>query len=231
VPHAQLIRINRPRFRNGTIAAFPHEDDRMKIVLPLLAGLFAIGPMAAACASDNGNWAVRFGAHVVDPQSDNGRLAGMKASVGSDTKPTASIEYLFTPNWGIEALAALPFSHEVKLDGQRAATTRQLPPVIGANYHFLPDATVSPFLGLGINYTYFFDTKGRGLLQGARVTAADSWGAAAHAGMDVRLSQAWLFTADVRWIDIRSDIHVNGAYAGTAKINPWVYGLSLGYRF
>lgn len=204
----------------------------MKIVLPLmLAASLAIGPMAAAHAEDNGNWVVRFGAHVVDPQSDNGQLAGMKASVGSDTKPTASIEYLFTPNWGIEVLAALPFSHEVKLDGQRAATTKQLPPVIGVNYHFLPDARVSPFVGLGINYTYFFDTRGSGLLQGAHVSADNSWGAAAHAGMDVQLSRDWLFTADVRWIDIRSDIHVNGAYVGTAKINPWVYGVSLGYRF
>lgn len=204
----------------------------MKNALPLLlAASLAIGPMAAAHAEDNGNWVVRFGAHVVDPQSDNGRLAGMQAKVGSDTKPTASVEYLFTPNWGVEVLAALPFSHTVKLDGQRAATTKQLPPVFGVNYHFAPDAKVSPFVGLGLNYTYFFDTKGRGLLQGARVAADNSWGAAAHAGVDVKLSPAWLLTADLRWIDIRSDIHVNGAYAGTAKINPMVYGVSLGYRF
>ena len=204
----------------------------MKIVLPLLLTVsLAAGPMAAALAQDNGHWTVRFGAHVVDPQSDNGHLAGMQANVDSDTRPTASIEYLFTPNWGVEALAALPFSHEVKLDGQRAATTKQLPPVIGVNYHFLPEAKVSPFVGLGVNYTYFFDTKGRGLLQGAHVATDNSWGAAAHAGMDVQLSPAWLFTADVRWIDIRSDIHVNGAYVGTAKVDPWVYGVSLGYRF
>lgn len=203
----------------------------MKTALLLLGSLLAIGPTTAAHADENDNWVVRFGAHVVDPQSDNGRLAGMKASIGSDTKPTGSIEYLFTPNWGVEALAALPFRHEVKLDGQRAATTRQLPPVIGVNYHFLPDAEVSPFVGLGLNYTYFFDTKGRGLLQGARVSADDSWSAAAHAGIDVKLSRNWLFTADVRWIDIRSDIHVNGANVGTARIDPWVYGLSVGYRF
>lgn len=204
----------------------------MKTLLPLLLGsLLAIGPATAAHADGNDNWVVRFGAHVVDPQSDNGHLAGMKTSIDNDAKPTGSIEYLLTPNWGVEALAALPFRHELKLDGQRAATTKQLPPVIGVNYHFLPDAEVSPFVGLGVNYTYFFDTKGRGLLQGAQVSADDSWGAAAHAGVDVKLSRNWLFTADLRWIDIRSDIHVDGAAVGTAKVNPWVYGLSLGYRF
>lgn len=155
----------------------------------------------------------------------------MQASIDSDTKPTASIEYLITPNWGVEALAALPFQHEVKLDGQKAASTKQLPPVIGVNYHFLPDATVSPFLGAGVNYTYFFDTKGKGLLQGDHVSVDNSWGAAAHAGVDVKLSSRWLLTADVRWINIKGDVHVDGVDVGTAKINPWVYGLSFGYRF
>lgn len=203
----------------------------MKAALPLLiAATLATGTVSTAHADDNG-WVIRFGAHVVDPQSDNGHLAGMKASIGSDTKPTGSIEYLLTPNWGIEALAALPFEHEVKLDGQRAARTKQLPPVLGVNYHFLPDAMVSPFVGAGVNYTDFFDTKGKGLLQGAHVKIDNSWGAAAHAGVDIKLSPRWLLTADLRWIDIEGDVHVNGADVGTAKVNPWVYGLSFGYRF
>ncbi|EIL91126.1 OmpW family outer membrane protein [Rhodanobacter sp. 115] len=203
----------------------------MKAALPLLvAAAFATASVSVARADDS-HWVVRIGAHVVDPASDNGHLAGMKTGVGDSTRPTGSIEYLVTPNWGVEALAALPFKHEVKLDGVKAARTRQLPPVIGVNYHFLPDAAVSPFVGAGLNYTYFFDTKGKGLLQGAHVKADDSWGAAAHAGIDITLSSHWLLTADVRWIDIRSDIHVNGAKVGTAKIDPWVYGLSFGYRF
>lgn len=203
----------------------------MKAALPLLIAAALAAASVSTARADDGNWVVRFGAHVVDPASDNGHLAGMKASIGSSTRPTGSIEYLFTPNWGVEALAALPFEHEVKLDGQKAARTKQLPPVIGVNYHFMPDAQVSPFVGAGLNYTDFFDTKGRGLLQGAQVKIDDSWGAAAHAGVDVRLSPRWLFTADVRWIDIRGDVHVNGANAGTAKVDPWVYGLSFGYRF
>lgn len=203
----------------------------MKAALPLLiAATLAVGAVSAAHANDN-NWVVRFGAHVVNPKSDNGHLAGMRASIDNSTRPTASIEYLFTPNWGVEALVAVPFSHEVKLDGHKAASTKQLPPVFGVNYHFLPDAKVSPFIGAGINYTYFFDTKGKDLLQGHRVSIDNSWGAAAHAGVDITLSPRWLLTADVRWIDIKGDVHVDGTKVGTAKINPWVYGLSFGYRF
>ncbi|BFI96098.1 MAG: outer membrane beta-barrel protein [Rhodanobacter sp.] len=202
----------------------------MKAALPLLAAAVLAATVSTAHADDT-RWVVRFGVHTVAPESDNGQLAGMKADVGDSTRPTGSIEYLFTPNWGVEALAALPFQHEVRLDGIGAARTKQLPPVIGVNYHFLPGAAVSPFIGAGLNYTYFFDTKGQGPLQGAHVKADDSWGAAAHAGLDIALSPRWLLTADVRWIDIKSDIRVNGAKVGTAKIDPWVYGLSFGYRF
>ncbi|WP_049623444.1 OmpW/AlkL family protein [Frateuria defendens] len=203
----------------------------MKPLLPLLVAVgLAAGAVSASAHADD-NWVLRFGAHVVDPKSDNGRLAGMKSRIDSDVKPSISLEYLITPNWGVDVLGALPFKHEVKLAGQKAATTKQLPPTLGINYHFLPNAEVSPFVGVGLNYTYFYDTKGRGLLEGARVKVDNSWGAAAHAGVDFKLSPKWLITADVRYIDIEGDVRVNGAKVGKAKVDPWVYGLSVGYRF
>lgn len=202
----------------------------------------ALGALACAIAFNSsaqdtdslqtdGAWVLRFGAHVVDPTSDNGHLAGAKTSVGSSMRPTFSIEYMLTPQWGFEALAALPFKHTLRLNGQRAATVRQLPPVLGVNYHFLAGAAVSPFVGLGVNYTHFYDANGVGPLSGTHVVAKDSWGAAAHGGIDFRLSERWILTADVRWIDIRSKIHVDGADVGKAKIDPLVYGLSVGWRF
>ena len=196
----------------------------------LIAAALAVGAVSNVRAADD-TWVLRFGAHVVNPKSDNGQLAGMKASITSDTKPTVSVEYLLTPSWGLELLAAVPFKHDVRLDGVTAASTKQLPPTLGVNYHFMPDATVSPFIGAGINYTYFFSTKGQGPLQGTHVKIDNSWGAAAHAGIDVQLSPKWLLTADLRWISISGDVHVNGAKVGTAKVDPLVYGLSFGYRF
>jgi outer membrane protein len=196
----------------------------------LITAALAVGAVSNAHATDD-PWVLRFGAHVVNPKSDNGQLAGMKASINSDTKPTVSVEYLLTPSLGVELLAAVPFKHDVRLDGVTAASTKQLPPTLGVNYHFMPDATVSPFIGAGLNYTYFFSTKGQGPLQGAHVKIDNSWGAAAHAGIDVQLSPKWLLTADLRWIGISGDVRVNGVKVGTAKVDPLVYGLSFGYRF
>jgi outer membrane protein len=50
-------------------------------------------------------------------------------------------------------------------------------------------------------------------------------------GFDVALSQKWLITADVRWMDIDSSVRVNGASVGTVHVDPWAFGVSAGYRF
>lgn len=205
----------------------------MKALLPLFIAA-ALGAVAApaAHADTNDNWVVRFGAHVVDPKSNNGRLAGLKSTVDSSVRPSASLEYMITPNLGVDLLAAWPFEHDVNLAGLgKVAQTKQLPPTVGLNYHFMPSNSWSPFLGLGVNYTNFFDTKSAGALKGASVSIENSWGVAAHAGIDININPKWLVTADVRWVNIKSDVKVGGAKVGTATINPFVYGLSLGYRF
>ena len=205
----------------------------MKALLPLFIAA-ALGAVAApaAHADTNDNWVVRFGAHVVDPKSNNGTLAGAKASVNSSVRPSASLEYMINPNLGVDVLAAWPFEHDVRLSGLgKVAQTKQLPPTVGLNYHFMPNNTWSPFVGLGLNYTNFFDTKGAGALQGHSVSIDNSWGVAAHAGIDININPKWLITADLRWINIKSDVKLDGAKIGSATINPMVYGISAGYRF
>lgn len=198
----------------------------------LLAGALACLAAGGAAAQDVPDpWVLRIGVATVHPQSDAGRLAGLKAGVSDGTRPSIELEYLLTPHWGIEALGAAPFKHTVRLAGAGAVGVRQLPPVIGANYHFLPGTRFSPFLGLGLNYTHFYDARGQGPLQGAKVALDDTFGPAAHAGIDVQLWPRWQLTADLRWIDLGSRVKVDGAKVGTAKIDPLVYGLSIGYRF
>jgi outer membrane protein len=198
----------------------------------IIAGVLCAAPVGGALADDVAlPWIVHVGAHVVDPQSNTGDLAGLASGTTRSMRPSVSLEYLLSPSWRIEALAALPFEHDVRLDGQRAVGVKQLPPVIGVNYHFLAGQKVSPFLGVGLNYTHFFDAKGHNALQGANVDLKDSWGVAWHGGVDVALDERWTFTVDARWIDIDSKVKVGGASVGTAHIDPWVYGVSVGYRF
>jgi len=197
-----------------------------------LAIVVAIGATTAAHA-EQGDWQVKIGAHAVDPKSNNGHLAGgtLAAGVDSAWSPTVTLEYSVTKNLGIEVLAALPFEHDVKLNGAKAATVKQLPPTVSLQWHFVPDAKVSPFIGVGVNYTRFFSIDETGPLAGAKLDLGDSWGLAAHAGVDVALAPRWSLTVDARWIDIDTDAKVGGVKVGSVAIDPFVYGVALGYRF
>ena len=203
----------------------------MKALLPL-ALLAAAGALAAPVVHADDAWVVRIGGAVVAPKDNNGTLAGARADVSSSTRPTIDLEYLITPNWGVDVLGATPFLHDVALKGLgTVARTKQLPPTMGVNYHFMPNAAWSPFVGLGINYTNFFDTHATGALYGNSVSIANSWGVAARAGFDLKISDKWIATVDVRWANIESDVKVDNSKVGTAKIDPVVFGASIGYRF
>lgn len=202
----------------------------MKRSLPLLLALLA---MPVAHADENGPWQIKFGVHDVSPKSSNGSLAGgsLKTDVGDSTRPTLSLEYRFNRNLGLEVLAAVPFRHDVKLNGSKAASVKQLPPTVSLQWHFLPDQTISPFVGLGVNYTRFFSIDETGPLAGTRLDLESSWGLAAHAGVDFAINRSWSVTVDARWIKISSDAKVNGAKVGTVDIDPRVFGVAVGYRF
>lgn len=205
----------------------------MKALLPFaLAATLGALAVPTAHAESNDSWVVRIGGAVVAPKSNNGTIAGARADVSSSTRPTIDLEYMFTPNWGVDVLGASPFLHDISLAGLgTVARTKQLPPTFGINYHFMPNAAWSPFLDAGVNYTNFFSTHATGALYGNSVSIANSWGPAVRAGFDLKISEKWLATVDMRWAYIESDVKVDNTKVGTAKIDPIVFGASIGYRF
>jgi outer membrane protein len=182
-----------------------------------------------ASAHEGGNWLIRGGFHTVDPTSDNGDIV----KVDDDTMFTFNVTYMLSPNWGLELLAALPFEHDIALvdGGATVASTKHLPPTFSAVYHFLPEAQFQPYVGLGLNVTLFFDEDTKGPLAGADLDLDTSVGAAAVAGIDVDLGGNWFMNADVRFMDIDTDAKLNGEKLETVKIDPWAFGVNVGYRF
>lgn len=185
-----------------------------------------------AFAYEKGDWAVSLGAHQVNPSSSNGTLAGgaFDTDVGSDAMLTLTGEYFIADQWGIEVLAALPFEHTVKLNGVEAATVKHLPPTFSLQYHFKGEK-VSPFIGLGINYTTFFSIKEKGPLAGTNLDLENSWGLAAHAGLDFAVNENQFIRIDIRKIDIDTKARLNGGNIGTVNIDPMVYGVAYVWKF
>lgn len=187
-----------------------------------------------ALAQSKGDWTLGVGAHQVNPKSGNGKLAGgtLPLDVDSDVKPTITFEYFLRDNLGLEVLAALPFKHDIAIEGVgTVASTKQLPPTVSLQYHFNGKGKVSPFVGAGINYTTFFSEDTKGALAGTDLKLEDSWGLAAHAGVDFAVGERGAIRVDVRWIDIDSDVKVEGVKLGTANIDPLVYGAAYVLKF
>ena len=205
----------------------------------LLAALAAAVAMPAA-AQSRGDWTLGIGVHNVDPKSDNGRLDASAlelgllppTEVGNSVRPTITAEYFIADNLGIEVLAALPFQHDIDIRGVgRVGSTRHLPPVVSLQYHFANASKTTPFVGVGVNYTTFFSEDTSGALAGTRLDLGDSWGLAAHVGVDFAVGERSAIRVDARWADIDTDVKVNGTRVGTAHLDPLVYGMAWVVKF
>lgn len=95
-------------------------------------------------------------------------------------------------------------------------------------YHFLPDAQFSPYLGAGINYTSISDVN---LLNGAGSLENSSVGLALQAGVDYKIDKRWSINADIKKVQIRSDVFISGTKISAVKVDPLMIAVGVGYRF
>lgn len=204
--------------------------------LTAVSCLFALAVAPVAHAYETGDWLVKAGLSQVRPSSDNGTVldGAAKLDIGNNVRPSASLTYMATPHIGVELLAAAPFQHDISLSGAvngKVGSSKQLPPTLSLQYHFDPLGIFQPYVGAGVNYTTFFSTHASGPLAGSELKLSDSWGLAAQVGTHVRINDNWFLNADVRYMNIRTDVKLNGTQIGTAKIDPWVLTVGVGYRF
>ena len=208
----------------------------------IAATLLAAGFSASVSAHQAGDIIVRAGAVVVAPNesSDDVVIPGKNLGefqVSNNTQLGLNFGYMLTDNIGIELLAATPFSHDVSLGGNKIAETKHLPPTLVAQYYFgNAQSALRPYVGVGVNYTNFFDNEFTNDLNGALtdLSMSTSWGLAAQAGIDYQVNKNWLVNASVWYAQISTDVKFK--LAGDTKvidtdINPWVYMVSVGYTF
>lgn len=207
----------------------------MKSRLLTAAALIAagLGLVAPALAQSQGEWTLGLGIANVNPKSDNGKLAGgaVPTDIGDSTRPTITFEYFIRDNLGIEVLGALPFKHSIKSNDTEIGTVKHLPPVVSLQYHFDATPQFKPFVGVGVNFTGFYDSDARGPLAGSNLRVKNSWGLAAHVGADYWISDRGAIRADLRWIDIDADVELNGAKIGKVEVDPVVAGISYVMKF
>ena len=168
-------------------------------------------------------------------------VAGSGVGVNTDVVPELDITYKFAQNWGVELILATS-QHDVDGQGTLAAVgevidSMVLPPTLTLQYHFDPVGRLYPYLGVGVNYTLFYDEEVTGGLSapGATVDVEPSWGYALQVGADWNVQGNWYTNVDLKYIDIDTTANFLNTAVGAASvdvdIDPLVIGFGVGYRF
>lgn len=205
-----------------------------KLVKCVMAAALAGGLIGgAAQAYEAGDWLGRIGILGVYPKSDNLNIGpGADINVDDGYSLGLNFTYMVAPNFGVQLVLATPFSHDIKLSGTgTVGETKHLPPTVFAQYHFMPQSNFRPYVGVGVNYTMFFDEGTKGALAGSSLKLKDSVGLAGQVGIDIDVAPNWFVNAEVMYADIDTKAKLDGAGIGTVEIDPWVVGLNVGMRF
>ncbi|AGB82689.1 outer membrane protein W [Serratia sp. FGI94] len=213
------------------------------LAVVLAAMVAPMVPMAAS-AHQAGDFLLRAGAATVRPTTGSDDVLGQGSfSASNNTQLGLTFGYMVTDNIGVELLAATPFRHKVSLSGQAVsgdiATVHHLPPTLMAQYYFGDrQDKLRPYMGVGVNYTTFFDEKfnQKGKDTGlSNLSLKDSWGVAAQAGLDYNLDEHWMLNMSVWWMNIETKVRFNDADGGNhsidTRLDPWVFMFGAGYRF
>ncbi|MDD2663825.1 MAG: outer membrane beta-barrel protein [Dechloromonas sp.] len=210
----------------------------------LVAALAAVGLVSSAAAEtmDYGPFMVRV--RAVNIAWENGNSSQLQATtakldpafgdVQAQDKviPEIDLSYFFTPNIAAELVLTHPQVVDVQVVGAGSiGKVRALPPSLMLQYHFTDLGAIKPYVGLGVNYTYF--NKNKGLLSGGLEVDRTSFGLAAQVGADFALSKNLYLNVDVKYIQMSVDVKqtADGAKVGKLDLNPITAGVGVGYRF
>ena len=232
---------------------------------------------STALAYEGGDIIVRSGVVGVYPNEsstviditapDLGTAANSKVGLNSEKQLGLTAEYILSNKFGIELLAATPFSHDIlgagTLEGVgKLGKTKHLPPTLSVHYYLNdPLSNFQPYVGMGLNYTTFFDTSASSTLNAAStidtlatlagaapgtinsatntdIELEDSVGLALQIGFDLGLTENLSFKMSYWKVDIDTEAKITtNTDIGqvTAKvdvdIDPNVVMFGLAYKF
>jgi outer membrane protein len=162
-------------------------------------------------------------------------VIGGKVETSNTPAPEVDFSYFVTDNVALELIAATTkhdlYAVNSALGGRtKVGSTWVLPPTLLLQYHFMPKERFSPYVGAGLNLSFFYGTQAAtGINQ---LAMKSNVGAAIQAGFDYNVSGHWFANFDVKQIFVNTTASVNGgAIQAKTALNPLVIGAGIGYRF
>lgn len=211
---------------------------RSAMLLPTVIGAaFALSTTAhAQAAAAEGSWMIRVRAASLTPANKSDAIPSLnvaadKITVSDKIIPDIDISYFFAKHFAAELVLTYPQQHDVKLNGNKIGTFKHLPPTLLAQYHFLPDAMIRPYVGVGANLTLISDVNIAVAGVGKLDLENSSMGAAGQVGVDIKLAPGKYLNIDVKKIMISSDVMLGNSAVSAVKVDPILASIGLGIRF
>jgi outer membrane protein len=185
-----------------------------------------------------GHWIVDLRVTDVSPETNDavvtasGAATGLHVKVTDSVVPTLGFSYFITDHIAVEAILGTS-NHAIHAVGGgtdlKVYKTWVLPPVVALQYHFMPKARFSPYVGGGVNAMFFYDGKGENNMS---VRLKNGVGGALQAGADYAIAGPWVANFDVKQIFFNTDAKINGgALKSSVDLNPLVISLGVGRKF
>jgi outer membrane protein len=186
-----------------------------------------------------GTFMIRARAIGVIPQNSSSSISGIGGTVSTSNSaaPELDFSYFLTDNIAFELIAATT-KHDLYANGSaltpgsyHVGSTWVLPPTLLVQYHFMPHERFSPYVGAGLNVSFFYSTEAAGNAV-QQLAMTNNVGAAIQAGFDYNITGHWFANFDVKQIFVNTQASINGgAIKAKTALNPTVIGAGIGYRF
>lgn len=203
-----------------------------KLLLSIIViALISINAIAQEDSNDFNRWQARLRVITIIPDVDDD-LDAANVDVSTAVVPELDFTYFFDENWAAELILATA-KHNVDVDlgtGIDLGHVWILPPTLSLQYHFT-GGTVKPYLGAGINYTFFY-----GIDEGDVVGMdyEDAVGFSMQGGLDFDLNDYWFLNVDLKKLLLKTDVEVDTGediIPVEVDINPWIIGVGIGVKF
>lgn len=158
----------------------------------------------------------------------NGVIAGASTNTSTSIIPMLDVAYYLNKNWAIEAICCVA-PHHIQGTGTIASDFARawlFPPSVMLQYHVTNFGAFQPYLGVGVNFTTFWNTRvnndtwsipfapGAPLAAAGGVfstfqyaTVSPSWGVVGQAGFDYMLNDHWGVNLDFKYVGLHPMVH------------------------
>ena len=192
----------------------------------------------AGLAAGDSPWMVRVRALGIMPDDSSSQISviGGEAEVNNAIAPDLNFTFFFTDNIAAE-LTLTYAEHDVSAEKTAVGNVDLgsldlLPPTLTVQYHCTAYKRFRPYAGAGLSYILIPDEDPG---DADWVDYDDNEiGYALQVGFDYFFTDNWSLNVDLKkvWVDVDVAVGALGTVVTTnVDVDPWLFGVGIGYRF